>query len=780
MSGRRRRRPARRKTGNRTGRSPSRRGLGWRLALVLLLLLAGYSIWLDMRITRAFEGQRWALPARVLARPLELYAGQRLGPEDVVRELELLRYRSQAGAPRPGTYARAPGRLLIHTRGFLFPDGEEPPQRLRLRFADGRITALETVSGQPIRGIVRVEPLLIANIYPARREDRVLVRLDQVPPLLVDTLIAVEDKSFWQHHGVRPLAIARALIANLRAGRTVQGGSTLTQQLVKNYFLSGERSLWRKANEALMALLMELHYDKKAILEAYLNEIYLGQSGDNAIHGFGLGSQFYFGKRLDELAPEQIALLVALIKGPSYYNPRRHPRRALQRRNLVLEIMARDGLIPEDRLALLKQRPLGVLKRPPPSRTPFPAFLDLVRQQLHRDYPESVLRSAGLMVFTTLDPLYQLAAERAVRGQLKALGSRGRGLQAALVLVSLANGEVQALVGGRNPRFAGFNRALSARRPIGSLIKPLVYQEALSHSDRYTWATLVDDAPIRLRQPDGSEWRPENYDHQAHGRVPLIEALVHSWNLATARVGMEVGVARVAERLQRLGGPRARPLPSMLLGSVEMTPFEVARVYTVLASEGYRMPLRAIRAVTDRAGNLQQRYPLKVEQRVDSRLAFLTLYGMHQVTRRGTAKRLASEFPDRRLAGKTGTTDELRDSWFAGFDADHLAVVWVGRDDNRTSGLTGASGALPIWAALYRALPYADLDLEGPDGVEWAWIDLRNGGRSGEDCPHALRMPFIAGTVPATTSDCGGGPARSLQRGLRRSWDWLQDLFGDD
>ncbi|RMG49489.1 MAG: penicillin-binding protein 1B, partial [Gammaproteobacteria bacterium] len=363
------RKPARsRRSGARRGQKrverPWKRVPWLRLGLVLLLVLGLYAAWLDMRITRAFEGQRWDLPARVLARPLELYAGQRLTLDQVVRELELLRYRSRAGAPDSGTYARAPGRLLLHTRGFRFPDGDEPARRIRLRFDKDRITAVETVDGRPLRGIVRVEPLLIANIYPARREDRVLVRLDQVPPMLVDTLIAVEDRAFWSHHGVRPLAIARALLANIRAGRTVQGGSTLTQQLVKNYFLGSERSLWRKFNEALMAVLMELHYDKKEILEAYLNEIYLGQSGGSAIHGFGLGSQFYFGKRLNELAPEQIALLVAIIKGPSYYNPRRHPERARARRNLVLEIMAREGVIDPARLDALKRRPLGVLKRP--------------------------------------------------------------------------------------------------------------------------------------------------------------------------------------------------------------------------------------------------------------------------------------------------------------------------------------------------------------------------------------------------------------------------------
>ncbi|MGD8498690.1 MAG: transglycosylase domain-containing protein, partial [Chromatiales bacterium] len=519
---RRRSRSKRRTTG-------PRRAWRW-LALGLAALLLGYAVYLDFRVRHEFEGKRWSLPARVFARPLELYAGRVLSPGDLQRELQLLHYRRVADPREPGTYRLDGDVMRVQTRGFRFAEDGEPERRLELRFRDGTIESLRDLGANVAPTLVRVEPLLIANIYPQHNEDRVLVRLEDVPPLLVDALLATEDRKFFEHHGLDLQAIARALYANLRAGRTVQGGSTLTQQLVKNFYLSSERTLWRKANEAVMALLLEWHYGKEEILEAYLNEIYLGQDGQRSINGFGLAGQFYFERRLDELEPEQIALLVALVRGASYYDPRRYPQRAEARRDRVLDQLSGQGLLSERAAEAAKAKPLAVVERRPSGVSPFPAYLDLVRRQLRRDYREEDLRSEGLFIFTNFDPLVQLEAERALESRLRALeagdGREPGQLQGAVVVASLEQGEVLALIGGRELRFAGFNRALDARRPIGSLVKPAVYLAALAESSRYTLMTRVDDGPLRVEQRGSEPWEPQNYDREHHGEVTLLEALV--------------------------------------------------------------------------------------------------------------------------------------------------------------------------------------------------------------------------------------------------------------
>ncbi len=773
--------PARkRKKSRKQGGMARIRGIAVKLFLTSLVLFISYAIYLDVRVTQSFEGKRWSLPARVFARPLELYEGRPLNQQDLLRDLKLLRYQETGAVRRQGTYTRKGQHYLISSRDFLYPDGEEPGSLLSLKIQSGRVVALQS-DGKPVNGLVRLDPLLIANIYPAHREDRVLLRLDQVPPMLLEALMAVEDRGFYGHHGVAPTAIARALLANLSAGRAVQGGSTLTQQLVKNYFLTPERSLWRKFNEAIMSVLLEFHYEKDEILEAYINEIYLGQSGRQAIHGFGLASQFYFNRHLAELQPEQLALLVGLVKGPSYYNPRKHPERIRQRRDLVLEIMADAEIINTENLAAYQSRPLGVTKNKPGSETPFPAFLDLVKEQLHRDYSEEDLRSEGLLIFSTLDPILQVSTEQAVTNRLRSLESvseKRKGLEAAAIVTSVGNGEVLALVGGRDPRYAGFNRVLNARRPIGSLIKPVVMLAALDAGQATTLATLLEDSPFVLAQPNGDEWRPRNYDGEAHGKVIAADALIHSYNLATARLGLETGVEKVTTKLAHLGGKRdVRSYPSVLLGAVEMTPFEVARVYQTLATEGYRMPLRGIRAVMDAQGNVLSQYDLEVRQVADERHVYQVSYVLNQVTKRGTASRLSSQLNSPvDVAGKTGTTNDLRDSWFAGYSADHMAVVWVGRDDNSPAGLSGSSGALPIWGDIFNRLSTQSLLLDPPAGVELAWIDPANGLLADPACENALQLPFVTDTVPQVASACSPG----LEGTVKKSWNWLQKLLNTE
>ncbi len=738
-----------------------RRVLLWLVLIALLLgLVVGVPwVWkLDRTITTRFEGNRWELPARVYARPTELYAGRKLTPEALTRQLEWLGYIKVHAVRKPGEYSRRGGRFDIYTRSFTFPDEHRPARRILLTLRDGRIAALKDANGKAL-ALYRLEPVRIANIYPRHNEDRLLVKLEDVPPLLVKALLMIEDKAFYEHHGVRPTSIARAMIANLRAGRTVQGGSTLTQQLVKNFFLSNEKTIVRKLNEAVMALLLEWHYDKDEILEAYLNEIYLGQDGARAIHGFGLASQFYFQRHLSELSPEQILLLVGMAKGASYFDPRRHPERARARRDIVIQVLVREGALDPDAAQILMNRPLGVTRKAPSSVTRYPAFLDLVRRQLRRDYRDEDLQSEGLVVFTTLDPEIQHRTEQAVIERLakieKDRGLESGSLQAAMMVASVDQGEVLASVGGRDPRYAGFDRTLDMKRPIGSMVKPAIYLTALAKPRLYNLLTPLDDSELVLTLPNGDEWAPGNYDHQYHDNVTLIRALVHSYNIATVRLGLELGIDNVVRTLRRLGvGSHINPYPSMLLGALEMPPIEALQMYQTIAANGYRTPLRAILAVVDQQGETLQRYPLEVEQVVPPEPVFLLTTALQQVTERGTARALQWLLPDLSVAGKTGTTNDLRDSWFAGFTGEHVAVAWVGRDDNQSTGLTGSSGALRLWAAVIGQLDTAPLTPVEPDAVQWAMADIERGLLTDSRCGEGVWLPFLPGSQLPPRLDC--------------------------
>ena len=715
---------------------------------------------LDREITTRFEGRRWALPARIHARPLELYAGKKLSRKALLTELELLRYR-RGSLARPGDYQVHGTHFSVYCRAFAFSDGRRPAGIIDLDLRQGTITSLRNhQDGQPL-DLYRLEPLLIASIYPGDNEDRILVRLTDTPPLLIKTLLLVEDREFYNHIGIRPLAIVRALIANLSAGRTVQGGSTLTQQLVKNFFLSSEKSLRRKINEAIMALLLEYHYDKDEILETYLNEIYLGQDGQRGIHGFARAARFYFGRNLDELTPDQMALLVGLAKGASRYNPRRHPERAKARRDYILATMGRAGLIAPATADLLQHRKLAVVFLSESGISRYPAFVQLVRRQLRQDYREEDLKSAGLTIFTTLDPILQNAAETGVTATLARLekerGLPENSLQAALVLCSVDQGEVQAVVGGRISSQAGFNRALDMRRPLGSLVKPAVYLTALSRPDQYHLLTILHDTPL-IVPTKGGEWKPQNYDKQFRGPVQLRQALIHSLNVPTVQLGMELGLDPVIKTLHALGINNEIPAyPSLLLGALEAPPVEVLQMYQTLAAGGYRTPLRAILSVVDQDGQLLQSYPLTVQQAAEAAPLFCLNWTLREVTRSGTAASLSRMLPTGlTVAGKTGTTDGLRDSWFAGFSGSHVAVAWVGRDDNSSTGLTGSTGALRVWARLMKNIATKPLDLAPPDNIDFYSVDSATGQLLSDNCPPGELVPFVRGGLLPPVESCRG------------------------
>lgn len=747
--------------------------LGWaiKLSLVGLVVLAVFAVYLDAVVQEKFSGKRWTVPAKVYARPLELFVGQKLAKDDFLKELDALGYRRESAVAGPGGVSVAGNNIELHSRGFQFYESVEPSQRVRVRFSGDYVAGLTQAGGGNL-AVARLEPLLIGGLYPAHQEDRVLIKLEQVPPYLVETLVAIEDREFFNHFGVSPKGIARAVWINATAGQLRQGGSTLTQQLVKNFYLTNERTLVRKATEAMMAVLLELHYEKKDILEAYLNEVFLGQDGQRAVHGFGLASQYFFSQPLSELKLDQVALLVGMVKGPTYYNPRRNPERALERRNLVLDVLAAQGVASVEEIEAAKQKPLGITRRGTLADSSFPAFLDLVKRQLREDYQEQDLTEEGLRIFTSFDPIMQLKAESALADTLKRLSGR-KGVdqvEAGMVVTSPESGEVQAMIGSRQPRFAGFNRALDAVRPIGSLIKPAIYLTALERPSQYTLTSLLEDQPFSIKGQDGQVWSPQNYDRKAHGTIYLYQGLVNSYNLSTAKLGLEIGVPEVLKTMNRLGVEQNWPAyPSMLLGAGGLSPMSVANMYQTLANGGFNTPLRGIRNVLTAEGEPLKRYPYQIQQRFDSGAIYLLQNAMQRTMSEGTGRSVYSQLPrSLALAGKTGTSNDSRDSWFAGFSQDVLAVVWLGRDDNGPTPLTGATGALQVWTDFMRKADPLPLDMPVPDNVVQAWVDASSGQGTDPSCPNAVQMPYIRGSQPIA------GPACGIQAPVNEVMDWVR------
>ena len=755
----------------------------WRVLLgivvVGLVLVGSYAYYLDHIITRQFEGRRWTLPAHVYAAPLELYTGLALTEPDIKHELARLQYRLVDKLERPGTYRQQGTRLDVALRPAVFADESRPASILTIQTGASAIEALRDSAGKDVP-IVRLEPLMIGSIFPIHGEDRIVVTPQEVPPLLPAALKAVEDRKFDSHHGVDPQAMLRALWVDVRAGQIEQGGSTLTQQLVKSYFLDPRQTLSRKLREAIMAVELEAHFSKADLMNAYVNEIFLGQDGDRAIHGFGLASQFYFGKPLSELDLSEVAVLVAIVRGPSYYDPRRHAQRAQARRDLVLKLMADRGIISQKDAHAAQARPLGVSTRA--SGSYFPAYLDFVRRVLRRDYREEDLTKAGLRIYTNLEPRAQEQAELSLDHELTRLDHNHKypdaALEGAVVVTTPQSGDVIAIVGGRNVAYDGFNRALDARRQFGSLVKPFIYLTALE-TGRYNAATIVQDQPVQIRLPDGSVWKPENFTKQTYGPVPLVRALAESLNLATIGVGMDVGIPKIAQTLQRFGLERPVPqVPSMLLGTLEVTPLEAAQLYNGLANGGFRNPLRGVRAVISEDGKTIKAFPLQVTPVAAPEAVYALDRMMEQVMEHGTGRAAHLVLPANLVvAGKSGTSSDLRDSWFAGFSGSHVVVVWVGYDDDLPTGLTGSAGALPVWTRIIGGLAETSWDAPMPESLAETWVDYSTGQRVEKGCTQeAVPIAVPVGTELPLKPGCGEQP-NALQSIVERAGEWLRDMI---
>lgn len=697
----------------------------FKLFLVFVAVAVIYGIYLDQQIKERIDGNVWELPAAVYGQIIDLEPDSEYSLSDVVTMLNGAQYRQQdTKATRPGEFIVSNDAIEIYRRPFTFPDGEEKAFRVKITFYDNRIDRITNLDTGRDFGLLKIDPKLITMMHSPNGEQRLFVPLKSFPDSLIKTLVATEDKRFYDHHGVSLYSIGRAIYVNLTTGRT-EGGSTLTQQTVKNLFLTNERSLSRKIREAYMAIILDARYSKERILELYLNEVYFGQAGSEEIHGFPLASLYYFGRPVNELTLDQQAVLVGMVKGASLYNPWTQPKQVLDRRNVVLKLTEQQGIIDDELYNLLSQRPLSVLPKGGVI-SPQPAFMQVVRSELRKQLGDKADHLSGMKIFTTFDPVAQAAAEQSVTNEIEKLRkSTNKDLQTAMVIVSRETGEIRAIIGSAEPRYPGYNRAWLTRRAIGSLAKPSTYLTALGQPDRFQLNTWLDDSPLSIKLDNGTYWQPKNYDRKFRDRVMLVDALALSLNVPTVNLGMALGLDATKNTLQALGvpGDRITNLPSRLLGALELTPLETAQMFQTIANNGQRSPLTILRYVlTDKGELVYQNYPQQI-QAVSKQSAYLTTYAMQQVVESGTSRSLKGKYGVFKLAAKTGTSNDSRDSWFTGIDGKNVAVIWIGLDDHSPMKLTGATGALKIYSEYLQNNPPKRLLLPTPQNIRMMSID---------------------------------------------------------
>jgi len=721
------------------------------LSLIIFLVISiAYVSILDSKVVNKLDGVLWTVPAKVYARPLELAEGGKINVDSLKKELEILSYELTKGIPdTPGEFSQSQRSVNIFIRGF----GSQEPGLYRLKIENDKIDSIKRKDGISI-DLIQLEPLSIGGMFPSHLQDRILLNFSQVPKDLEEMILVVEDRNFYSHKGISLRSIMRAFIKNTRALGIEEGGSTITQQLAKSLFFSPEQTIKRKIKEAIAALLIEIHYSKQEILLAYINDVFIAQSGRRAIHGFGLASQFFFGTDLKNLSLDQKALLVGMLKGPSLYSPINNPDRAKTRRDLVLSLIKNDSLITEEEYLDLKGRSLKVIPPSFKSLSKYPAFNDIVTLDLRKNFDDSDLRTKGLKIITNLDPVVQDYLEESIKDTKLKLkrryGSQLNGLEGAGIVIDSFSGEVVAAIGSTKPNNYGFNRAINAVRPIGSLVKPFIYLSALQHYSKYNLSTLLDDSKLSVSLPGGKLWEPNNFDKKFHGNIPLHVALSESYNVATTRLGMDLGYSVVQETFTKLGIKKKIPkYPSIFVGSFEMTPLEAIQAYQTIASEGFYSPLNSIRTVESSEDVLSLSYPYKVEQRFRPEPIYLLKFVLKQTFISGTARGFSSRVIEKwKTGGKTGTSDDQRDSWFVGYAGNYLMLVWLGFDDNRKSPLTGRTGALQVWKNFMSRLDPIAYEVRKPSRIRYEWVDAKDGLLSGESCKGSILIPFVEGTEP--------------------------------
>jgi penicillin-binding protein 1B len=745
------------KTRSQKKKAPSRFSL-WRLFLFFDLCLAAiiafYLFYLYVEIEQRFGSQKWSIPSRVFSATVPVFPGQSMSLSQMKQMLEVRRYRAAArDSLSAGEYKAGRDSLIVHFREFRFPGHSIPAQKVQFSFQQNRISKMKGDTGD--LAYLELEPVEAARLFGPERESRALVKFDQVSQHLIAAVLAIEDHRFYEHGGVDVWGIARALWQDLSARRVVQGGSTITQQLVKNYFLEPQRTFKRKVVEFCMALIIEATHEKDEILEMYLNEIYLGQRGSVAIHGVGEAARYYFGRNVEDLTLAEAAVIAGMIRAPNSYSPLQNPQAAKERRNTVLKRMEDLGKISHEVYEKTVAEPIEASEVILPVKAA-PYFVDYLRQQLKDLYEPEVLENEGLNIYTTLHPEMALAAEEAVRDGLTALEKRyprlkGKGaqepLQAVLIAVQPKTGAVLALAGGRDYAKSSFNRALYAYRQPGSAIKPFVYLTAL---DQFTPASWLPDE-LTTYVVEGKNWSPQNYDGQYRGRVTMRQALEQSLNIPTVHLAFAAGLGNIITTAQSVGiKSPIKPAPSLALGAFEVTPIELAGAYAALDNDGQKPYLLSLKEVVTETGEVQQRRNVDITSVTTPAKSYIITNMLEGVMTRGTAKsgrQLGVDFP---CAGKTGTTSEYRDSWFVGYTTDLLVLVWVGFDDNRTTHLSGAQGALGIWCKFVnRVRPWINPQpFRPPPGVEERIICNSSGLQATPFCTDKRLEVFLSGQAP--------------------------------
>jgi penicillin-binding protein 1B len=728
---------------------------------VLLVGLLGLAYFTSVVVAR-FDGRRWNLPSRVYSDLAVFRDGDAATADKLAGKLTRLLYQPETATPTRAGRFRAQGNSLeIWTRDFGYAGRLFRGFLVRVELAGGKIRSLRDATGDPVSALV-LEPERLGAIFGEEYEDRSPVRLADVPSTLTDAVLVTEDRDFYQHAGVSVRRILGALAANLKGGAK-QGGSTLTQQLVKNLYLSPERTVRRKIVEAVLSLILDARYSKDEIFEAYLNEIYLGREGPIAIIGVSEASRHYFGKEVGDLDLAESAAIAGMIRAPNVYSPLRNPARAKQRRDLVLKLMREEKKIDDTRLTAALEEPLEPPSQPA-SRTIAPHFIDLVKSELSDRYGEK-LKTEGLQIFTTLDVDLQDAGQKAVTVGLERLekqfrrlaAAKSAPLQGALIVLEPQTGSVRALVGGRDYQVSQFNRVTQAHRQPGSLFKPFVYLAAFADRDLstpVTPATILDDSPITVvwdHATDEQQWTPRNYDGDFHGPMSARRALELSINIPAVRVALTAGLPTVVAAARAAGiGSRLRAYPSIALGAFEISPLEIASAYSVFANGGVRVEPKTIVAVETFEGAVLDRKETPVAAALPADAVFLVDSMLRGAVERGTGAGARAGGVKGVLAGKTGTTNDERDAWFVGFSPRFLAAVWLGFDDNRPVKLTGGQAAVPIFADFSRSVPsqaFAE-SFPVPSDIVTAEIDPETGSLASSACPRRLTEVFISGTEP--------------------------------
>src|SRR5438132_11630764 len=680
------------------------------LIMVVFVAFIGFVGYTYVVITKKFDSsRRWDLPSRIYSDATPIVPGMSYPRALLEPKLNHVGYHeTRSRVANTGEYRYADGNLEIYLQNFEYPDIEFRALPVVVHFDGATVRSVKRLDdGVTLRGI-RVEPELITSIYNNEMGDRLPVSLSSAPRSVVDAIIATEDKNFYHHEGISIRGTIGALITDIRQKALTHGGSTLTQQLVKNLFLNPERTWRRKGTEALMAILLELRYRKNEILEAYLNEIYLGQNGAVQIIGVEQASQVYFGKHVTYLTLPEAATLAGMIKSPNVLSPLKYPERAKSRRDLVLKLRLEQGKIEQAEYERAVAAPLTTARFPKTSRSA-PFFVDLVLKQLRETYPETQLKTEGLRIFTTLDTIMQRSAEQALEAGIVDLNKRypylkksATPLEGVILTIQPGTGYVKALVGGTNYSKTQFNRAIQARRQPGSLFKPFLYITAM-HPTRgqqaLTAATEPDDSPISVRTGN-AVWQPQNYDLRFHGRVSVRDALAHSYNIPAVRAAIDAGVPNVIKTASTIGiESRLEPYPSVSLGSFEVTPLEIAYAYSAFANLGVKAEPISILAVSTREGKVLESREVKMRRVAPASLCYVMNDILKDVFNYGTAARARALGFERPFAGKTGTTSNYRDAWFIGYSPRNLSLVWIGFDDGYSVHLAGGDACVPIWTS---------------------------------------------------------------------------------